>query len=96
MTRTELVERVAEHLGVSVASVERVVTEMIGMIADAIVSGEPVLIRAFGTLKTQTRVPRSGYDMHRKKLVTIPEHDRVIFVTNTTLKKRIATRRKAR
>lgn len=96
MTRTELVERVADTLGMSEASVERVALALFELITDAIVSGEPVLIRAFGTIKTQTRAPRTGYDMYHKKLVPIPEQERVIFITSTTLRKKLAAKKRAR
>lgn len=60
MTKTELINSVADKIDVSRIEADVIVTEVLNSIAASLQKGESVEFRGFGSFRTRTRPARSG------------------------------------
>ncbi|MFC1613671.1 HU family DNA-binding protein [Gemmatimonadota bacterium] len=73
MTKAGLIGLVAEHTGVGRATVKMVLEEAIDTLSQALVSGETVALRGFGTFKSIRNAARKARNPRTGKMITIPE-----------------------
>ena len=59
MNRTEWIAAVAKRTGMTKKDTERVLTEALDVIGDALAEGEPVRLTGFGQFETRTRAART-------------------------------------
>ena len=95
MNKAELVIAVAEASGLTRIQALRAVTALFavedGVIADAIIAGETVLIPGFGTWQATIRPARKGASPIDKRPMDIAAKRVVRFKPGTTLAERVAT-----
>lgn len=91
MTKTDIVNSLAESMELSKAQSKRIVDHILGDIEKAIVSGDTVQLTGFGTFK---RTEKSGRTMElsgfakegSKKKVNVPDRYAVKFTAGKNLK----------
>jgi integration host factor subunit beta len=74
MTRSDLVELLAEHIGqLTHRDAEAAVKTILDAMSDALVSGHRIEIRGFGSFSITRRPPRMGRNPRTGEKVPIPE-----------------------
>lgn len=71
MTKSEIIDRVAEGTGLTKLETEAVVNGFLKTVVDALAEGESVEIRGFGTFRVKERAPRTGRNPKTGKVVEI-------------------------
>lgn len=79
MTRTQLVERIAERTGRPKAEADTLVEAVLSTISDALASGDTVELRGFGRFQVNQRKERQGRSLHTGETITIPAKRAVAF-----------------
>ncbi len=72
MTKSDLVERIAEKLDITKKEAEAVVGVVFGSIIEAIERGEKVELRGFGCFKVKTKRARKGRNPRTGEEIDIP------------------------
>jgi integration host factor subunit beta len=72
MTKTELIDRVAERVQLPKYQTEAVVTIFLRCIMDALRAGDKVELRGFGSFRRRRRQPRVGRNPKTGGMVQIP------------------------
>ncbi len=89
MTKTELVESLAEALGLSKADAQRTLETTLLKIADGLVRDQRVQIQGFGTFTAKMRKERMGRNPQTKEPILIPASKTVTFRPGQELKKKV-------
>jgi DNA-binding protein HU-beta len=89
VTKTELVDAVAQAMGLSRADSQRTVEGVLDAIADGIAKQGKVLIQGFGTFTKKQRKARKGRNPQTKEEITIPASTTVTFKPGQELKNRL-------
>ena len=87
MRKIDLVEAISEHTKLPKTDVLKVMESYFTHAADALVEGDEITIRGFGTLKTVTRAAKIGRNIKARTTVDIPAHRVVKFIPSPVLKK---------
>ncbi len=90
MTKKEIIEALVINEGIAASTAQKAVTRAIDAIADAIVRGENVYLRGFGTFKIRTVAPKIGRNISKNEPITIPEHRAVKFIPSAEIKAQLA------
>jgi integration host factor subunit beta len=72
MTKTELIDRIAENVQLPKYQTEAVVTIFLQCIMDALQAGDKVELRGFGSFRRRRRLPRVGRNPKTGDTVQIP------------------------
>ena len=72
MTKTELIDRIAENVQLPKYQTEVVVTIFLQCIMDALQAGDKVELRGFGSFRRRRRLPRVGRNPKTGDTVQIP------------------------
>jgi integration host factor subunit beta len=72
MTKTELIDRIAENVQLPKYQTEAVVTIFLQCIMDALQAGDKVELRGFGSFRRRRRRPRVGRNPKTGDTVQIP------------------------
>jgi integration host factor subunit beta len=72
MTKTELIDRIAENVQLPKYQTEAVVTVFLQCIMDALQAGDKVELRGFGSFRRRRRRPRVGRNPKTGDTVQIP------------------------
>lgn len=91
MNRTEIIERVAEEMGTSKASVERCLTAFLIEIQNAVAQGETVTLSGFGKFESYRRSGRKIRDLSSGNFINLPSVTRPRFVPGSLFKALVAT-----
>lgn len=89
MTKQELIRAVRERTGVETAVVSRVVESFMGVVSETLESGEPVILRGFGSFQVKQRAQKVARDMSKGQPIVIPAHSVPVFKPSRTLVDRI-------
>lgn len=89
MTKKDIISLLAERTSLTTSQAMHAVEAVIDILADAIVSGEPVTLRGFGCLRTVKRARKLARNIRRGSTVMIPERMKAKFVTYDELQQRI-------
>lgn len=89
MTRKEIVSQLVKRTDLTTSQATHAVEGIIDIVADALVMGEPILVRGFGCLKLVKRAAKPARDISKGTTVMIPERKRVKFVAYNELQERI-------
>jgi DNA-binding protein HU-beta len=73
MTKNDLVQAVIDKVGINKTDATLAVDVVFDEIVNGIMSGEIVKVRGFGNFVAVRRRARKGYNIHSKKVVTLPE-----------------------
>ena len=73
MTKADIVNKIAEATGLTKVETETVVNGFISIIRDALIEGEGIEIRGFGTFKTREKNPRIARNPRTGEKINIPK-----------------------
>ncbi len=89
MTKTELVETLAEALGLSKADAQNTLETTLAKITDGLIRDKRVQIQGFGTFMAKLRKARMGRNPQTKEPIQIPESMTVTFRPGQALKEKL-------
>lgn len=89
MTKKEIISELVGRTDLTPSQATHAVEGIIEIVADALVSCEPILLRGFGCIKVVKRAAKPARDISKGKAIIIPEHKRVKFVAYNELQERI-------
>lgn len=89
MTKQDIIDRLTNECGLQRASAIRAVEGITGIIADALVAGDPVTIRGFATIKPVHVAERIGRNLADGSPITVPAHRGARIVLSRELKSRL-------
>ena len=90
MTKTELMNSVAEKAGISKKDADKVVSAVIDSISEALAKGDKVQIVGFGTFEVRERAERKGRNPRTKEEMVIPASKLPVFKAGKALKDAVA------
>ncbi len=90
MTRSDMIELLAERKGISITTAEAVVLEIFGSMADTLIAGNRIEIRGFGSFEIREYEGRSGRNPKTGSEVTVAAKKRPFFKVGKELKELIA------
>lgn len=90
MTKTELINAVAEKAELSKKDAEKAVSAVLEGITDALISGEKVQLVGFGTFEVRDRAAREGKNPATGETISIPATKVPAFKAGKALKDAIA------
>lgn len=82
----EIIDLVSSKASVSKRAAEEFLKVMIASIEEALMAGEVVKIKNFGTFKLQWNEPRKSVNVHTGEDIIIPGYSKVTFVPDVVLK----------
>lgn len=91
MTKADLVERVADALGPRVTKRDSglAVDAFLAAVQDALVEGEGIEIRGFGTFKVRHRKPRTARNPRTGEPVAVPARSVPVFQPSRHFRSRV-------
>ena len=89
MRKNEIVKELAKRTGLSTTESSHALNGVIDIIAEALASGEQVVLHGFGALKPIRRGQKTGRDIRTGKALTIPPCVVVKFSAFNELKLRV-------
>lgn len=89
MTKNELIEKVAKKSSLTKRAASDAVNSTFGLINDALVRGEKVVISGFGTFLIRSRAARRGRNPQTGETIQIPSKKTPGFTAGKTLKRKI-------
>ncbi|MDD2851925.1 MAG: integration host factor subunit beta [Desulfuromonadaceae bacterium] len=89
MTRSDLIELLAERKNVPVTVADTIVLEIFDSIADTLIAGDRIEIRGFGSFEIREYAERTGRNPKSGSEVTVTAKKRPFFKVGKELKERI-------
>jgi len=89
MVKSELIQKLAEEADIPPKIAEIAVNTVFGSMADALVKGEGIEIRGFGSFKVREYQGRTGNHPRSGELIEIPSKRRPFFKVGKELRERI-------
>ncbi len=86
LTRSELIERLAENVQIDAQQVESAVKGLIRHMSDSLASGERIEIRGFGSFSLHELPPRIGRNPRSGEAVELPTRHSTHFKPGKELK----------
>ena len=86
MTKTELVNAVAETAGITKVDAEKFVKALLEVVTGCLVKGDKLTLVGFGTFDTAKRAARKGLNPQTGKKIDIPASVSPKFKAGNTLK----------
>ncbi|MBR2283543.1 MAG: HU family DNA-binding protein [Ruminococcus sp.] len=86
MTKTELINKVAEQTGATKKSVGEALDAFLEAIQDALVNGDKVTITGFGTFEVRERGEKTVVNPQTKKKMVVPPSKAPAFKAGRALK----------
>ncbi|MCD8266143.1 MAG: integration host factor subunit beta [Prevotellaceae bacterium] len=74
MTKIELVKAIAEETGVDQPTALVVVEAMMKTVKNAVIAGENVYLRGFGTFRLKLRAEKTARNIARNTSLVVPAH----------------------
>jgi len=75
MTKAEIVAEIAQKTGIEKAAVQTVVEKFMESVRNAMISGENVYLRGFGSFVIKTRAEKKARNISKKTTIVIPAHN---------------------
>ncbi|MDY0075705.1 MAG: HU family DNA-binding protein [Bacteroidales bacterium] len=75
MTKAEIVADIANKTGVEKVAVQAVVESFMDVVKSAMVSGENVYLRGFGSFTIKRRAEKTGRNISKNTTIIIPAHN---------------------
>jgi len=89
LTKTTLVDAVAEKAGITKADAKRVLDAMLEIISEALANGTKVSLTGFGTFDVRTSKARNGVNPRTREQIKIPATKRPVFSAGAPLKRAV-------
>ncbi len=90
MTKTELINAVAERSELSKKDADKAVNAVLDVIASTLSGGEKVQIVGFGSFEVKSRSQRIGRNPRTKEEIVIPASKLPVFKAGKSLKEQVA------
>lgn len=74
MTKAEIVSEIAKSTGIDRANVLATVEKFMEVVKDAMIDGENVYLRGFGSFIIKTRSAKTARNISKNTTIMIPEH----------------------
>ncbi|MCR5064400.1 MAG: integration host factor subunit beta [Bacteroidales bacterium] len=75
MTKAEIVASISDKTGIEKVAVLAVVEEFMTTVKDAMISGENVYLRGFGSFIIKRRAEKTGRNISKNTSVIVPAHN---------------------
>lgn len=79
MTKAELVEKISKELDCHKLEVAKIVDQFMASVEEAVVAGEPVYLRGFGSFIIKGRAEKKGRNIRTNTPMIIPSHHVPVF-----------------
>ena len=89
MTKTDLVDNVADEADISKAEAKRVLDAMLDVITEALTEEQKVTLTGFGTFEVRHVKARTGVNPRTKERIQIPATKRPVFRAGAVLKRSV-------
>ena len=89
LTKTDLVDRVADKAETSKAEAKRVLDAMLDVVTESLSSGDNVTLTGFGTFEVRDVKARTGVNPRTKERIQIPASKRAAFKPGAVLKRSV-------
>ncbi len=89
MTKTNLIDQIAESAGRSKPEAEQIVEALLSRIAEALGNGEKVDLRGFGSFQVSTKKERQGRNPRTGESLTIAAKKVAVFKPGKELAERV-------
>jgi len=89
MTKSELIEVLAEKKGIPIATAERTINEIFGSMAETLAAGGRIEVRGFGTFENREYDARQGRNPKTGEMVTVESKKKPFFKVGRELKERV-------
>ncbi len=90
MTKSQLIEKIASRTRhVSKRDIETVVDTIFGSMTEALVRGERIEIRGFGSFRVRVRKAREGFNPKTREPIQIPARRKPFFRVAKELRERV-------
>lgn len=89
MTRKQIVNKLLRTTELTTSQATHAVEGIINIFTEALVKGEPIFMRGFGTLKIVTRKAKPARNISKGTIIVVPAHNAVKFVAYKKLQERI-------
>ena len=86
LTKAEIARNVAQATGLTAQDAELALSALLQSLAEALVAGQRIEIRGFGTFETVLRAPRTGRNPRTGAKVNIPSRRVPVFRPGKRLK----------
>lgn len=74
MTKAEIVNEIARSAGIEKSVVLTVVEEFMESVRNAVISGEPVFLRGFGSFIIKERAEKTARNISKGTTIKVPAH----------------------
>ena len=86
MKKSELISRISAKIpNLTIREVSMIVDAMFDKISEALINGDRVEIRGFGSFSTRKRKPRVAVNPKSKKRIEVPSRNMIHFKTGKDL-----------
>ncbi len=89
MQKTEFIEQVAKHAGVTRSEADKVVRAFMSVIEEALANGDKITLTGFGTFEVRQRSEREVTHIRTKEKVKVPASKTPAFSAGAILKQAI-------
>ena len=96
MNKSELIEAIAQHAGLTKTDAGKAVDAFTTVVKDALKAGDSIALVGFGTFKVAERAARQGLNPRTKEAIKIPAARVPKFTAGKTLKDAVAERKAAK
>ncbi len=86
MNKAQLIAKIAEDAGMQKKEAEKAVNSFVGVVTDALKSGDKIQMVGFGTFEVRERAQRKGFNPSTKEEITIPASKAPVFKAGKALK----------
>ena len=86
MTKSDLINSVAQKADISKKDADKAVSAVIAAISDSLVAGEKVQLVGFGTFEVRERAERKGRNPKTGEVVAVPACKYLAFVSAKSVK----------
>jgi DNA-binding protein HU-beta len=75
MTKAEIVNEIANKTGIEKVAVQATVEALMDVVKGAMIDGDNVYLRGFGSFTIKKRAQKTGRNISRNTTIIIPEHN---------------------
>lgn len=90
MTRADVVDIIAARTGLSKSETDEVIRGFLDTVSEALVRGESVELRGFGTFKVVERAPRTARKPRTNETVSLPARSVPVLKFSKDLRTRVS------
>lgn len=94
MTKNDIIQKLVKSTDLTTSQATHAVENIIDIIADALVSGDTILLRGFGTIKTVRRAAKTARNISTGAVVKVPSRRQVKFIAYNKLLSRLNNEQK--